>query len=88
MDIPAFPQPSSRPDGGLAFPSHEASSTDPRNQISGGGMTIRDWFAGQAMAGMSDWTIANGSISAEDIAVRCYALADAAISARDAKAGA
>ena len=37
-----------------AFPSHagDPEMSDPRNQISCGGMTLRDWFAGQALAGL------------------------------------
>ena len=36
-------------DGGPAFPVHGgygADIDDPRNRILGGGMTLRDWFAG------------------------------------------
>jgi hypothetical protein len=42
-------------DGGPAFPVHGgkgADIDDPRNRILGGGMTLWDWFAGQALAGM------------------------------------
>lgn len=40
-----------KPDGGLAFPHHEVWDDD-KTDIGwiGGGMTLRDWFAGQAMA--------------------------------------
>ena len=38
-------------DGGPAFPTHDADSTgDPRNRILTGGMTLRDWVAGQCIA--------------------------------------
>lgn len=37
-------------DGGPAFPVHGGyPGDDPRNQIMGGGLSIRDWFAGQAL---------------------------------------
>jgi hypothetical protein len=39
-------------DAYFAFPSHEASSSDPRNQISGGGMTLRDYFAAKALGAL------------------------------------
>lgn len=38
--------------GGSEFPSHEAAESDYRNQISGGGMSLRDYFAAKAMQGM------------------------------------
>lgn len=37
-------------DGGPAFPVHGGHpGDDPRNKILGGGMSLRDWFAGQAL---------------------------------------
>ena len=40
--------------GGPAFPTHGANDgDDPRNQILGGGMTLRDWFAGMALIGIN-----------------------------------
>jgi hypothetical protein len=50
------------------------------------GMTLRDYFAGQALAGVS----ANpepGLDSDEDAASWCYHIADAMIAARDRKGG-
>jgi hypothetical protein len=68
-------------DGGPAFPVHGGDwpNDDPRNRILGGGMSLRDWFAGQALAGM----LASG----EDFrpsagAEAAYLLADAMIAAR------
>ncbi len=49
-----------------------------------GGMSLRDWFAGQALAGMmahkdsSKWT-------RNEVAGDCYAYADAMIAAREVK---
>lgn len=54
------------------------------------GMTLRDWFAGQALAGMCGHPKALGNISDEDLledARLMYRLADAMIEAR-AKGGA
>jgi hypothetical protein len=62
-----------------AFPS---SYGDPRNSgWIGGGMTLRDWFAGKALAAYieegSDCTVA-------EIAADSYRLADAMLEARKA----
>ena len=48
------------------------------------GMTLRDWFAGQALAGLvfhNDY----GARSDDEIANGAYAYADAMIAAREAK---
>ena len=69
-------------DGGPAFPVHGGYlGDDPRNQILGGGLTIRDWFAGQALAGMSasaDWYDKPWGRIADE----AYVAADALLSAR------
>jgi len=41
-------------DGGPAFPSHagDPEATDPRNRISCGGLTKRDYFAAAALTGI------------------------------------
>lgn len=67
-------------EGGLAFGNSPPSFFPhiPGNECSGdacygaNGMTLRDWFAGQALAAL-------GAVDAEDssIAKGCYALADA-----------
>lgn len=64
---PAFPRPQSRAGSGVIT----AESQE--------GMTLRDWFAGQALAGRQvnrqyqTWT---------DMAADCYEIADAMLSAR------
>ena len=77
-DIPAFPT-------GLI--------TDPRNgQIIGGsnGMTLRDYFAAQALTGAQIWdAVINGknaqfSAGTEKLAEVAYAVADAMMKAREA----
>lgn len=74
-------------DGGPAFPNCHPSSEP--------GMTLRDWFAGQALAGgrardtVPDWQLdawfgkTATSIKREQIVARdAYALADAMLAAR------
>ncbi len=74
-----------RTDGGPAFPRVQDYDAD-RN--SDPGMSLRDWFAGQAinslvpnvkfgfLAGFQDWTI-------NDAATHAYAIADAMLKARE-----
>jgi hypothetical protein len=68
-------------DGGAAFPVLD-SRTDyegenPRLECVEGGMTLRDWFAGQALAGYSD-------ISDIQVAAKwCYEMADAMIGQKE-----
>lgn len=62
-------------EGGPAFPGMNAypdSHNDPTR-----GMSLRDWFAGQALIGL----VANAHPS-EDVALRAYFYADAMIGAR------
>ena len=66
-------------DGGPAFPFQ-----DGYGRVSG--MTLRDWFAGQALAGVT--SSVNDEISVgqvEGIAEIAYALADAMLRAREVK---
>lgn len=70
--------------GGPAFPQHRF---EPTNGGGGywtqvGGMTLRDWFAGQALAGM----LADPNVRGGDIFTTCsadaYRFADAMLEAR------
>lgn len=61
-------------DGGPAF----ACSGQIRSQA---GMSLRDWFAGQALSGMNAQE-SLGFISYRDVASRCYEYADAMLEAR------
>jgi len=59
-------------DGGPAFPIPDEGWP---------GMTLRDWFAGQALAGM----LANPDSWPEDRGVAAYCYADAMLKAREVK---
>lgn len=86
-------------DGGLAFPGtrreqvgtvadHGFSDDDSPTfgDVQHHGMTLRDWFAGQALAGMLATDTDASFYKAEVAAERSYRMADAMIAAR--KAGA
>ncbi len=66
-------------DGGQAFPA-------PQSMFAGGskdGMSLRDWFAGQAVAGHDldgNWCTPNYA----ELAMHCYQIADAMLAARSA----
>ena len=67
-------------DGGVAFPV--AGQIGPEQYGFEPGMTLRDWFAGQALA-MSAPKYMNLSDSAALLAKRCYAVADAMLAERE-----
>lgn len=72
-------------DGGTAFPAQDWQAKDNHHP----GMTLRDWFAGQALSG---WCAASPFVRkeplnmteahAESIATGCYRYADAMLKAR------
>lgn len=68
-------------DGGAAFPASDCGHGGPY-----GGMTLRDWFAGQALANLvRDYETTGQMISAEtvnEIAGDAYAMADAMLATR------
>lgn len=69
-------------DGGPAFPLPPCGTGDPRDGMAGGsvGMSLRDYFAAQALSSMNDWgAIGNSFPTAAD---DCYAMADAMLKAR------
>lgn len=68
--------------GGLAFPR-------PADEYSGGagqedGMTLRDWFAGQALVGLLSFSPGEGTeqMSAKAAAIDAFAFADAMLARR------
>jgi hypothetical protein len=78
-------------DGGAAFPLSQQFFENDRQvaEAQHSGMSLRDWFAGQALAGY----IADPSVKFSDsneaaetndvIAARCYSLADAMLAERE-----
>jgi hypothetical protein len=73
---------SNKNDGGPAFPCGyhpEGNSADQQ------GMTLRDWFAGQALAGLCASTTHDDSPGTALLATWAYQQADAMLKARDAK---
>jgi hypothetical protein len=76
-------------DGGPAFPQHVAIS--PSGDVYGSsyygdGMSLRDWFAGQALAGMIE-SHGMGEKRHEYAAHDAYRFADAMIAAREGQGG-
>ena len=65
-------------DNPSAFPTHDSTEDcDPRERILQGGMTLRDYFAGQALA-----NLAMRAGHGPSIADVCYQYADAMLAAR------
>ena len=80
-------------DGGAAFPSHagDPEATDPRNRISCGGLTKRDYFAAAALTGIcansyTPWSPNVADITDAQIATAAFDLADAMIAASKSEA--
>ncbi len=68
-------------DGGPAFPhQRQMVNADTYAEITQGGMTIRDYFAGQALAGLS--LTLNNHADPEYIAKLCFSAADAMLKER------
>jgi hypothetical protein len=88
-------------DGGPAFPGFSNTSgygnVKPFIMPSGEvvwqehspGMTLRDWFAGQALAGfsadMKSWRFKDDQLTPQEVARMCYVSADAMLAARAGK---
>lgn len=71
-------------DGGPAFPVLTRGSTDDRGKWipdQTDGMSLRDWFAGHALAGILPVALQLG-ISRQDIPAFCYRMADDMIERR------
>ncbi len=66
-----------------AYPTHDGNEgTDPRERILTGGMTLRDWFAGQALIALPH--IGCGvDLDQNDTALAAYQIADAMMAARE-----
>jgi hypothetical protein len=74
-------------DGGPAFPQSDVLREDGAElcRTAYGGMSLRDWFAGQALAGITANPATRGSgdelIGA--LSVSCYDIADTMLAARE-----
>lgn len=69
--------------GGPAFPfgrQVNESRGQPINSYHNDGMTLRDWFAGQAL---NDTYLADFDGPPESVADHCYAIADAMLARRE-----
>lgn len=77
---------SAKNDGGPAFPPSVSSSASGYQSTGPNGMSLRDWFAGQALAGLMSAHTSDGQWAApggEDYAAKsAYAAADAMIAER------
>ena len=72
--------------GGAAFP--QIAELGDIGYRTSGGMTLRDWFAGQALAGYFGYTHAGHQNAAcKDTAEYLYAMADAMLAARTSGTG-
>lgn len=78
-------------DGGQAFPSTyqliNAGGEQYQQHLTGGGMTLRDWFAGMALQGwLASWPESQPEMTQESEQKLCeftYRLADAMIAERE-----
>ena len=71
-------------DGGPAFPHPWTADMGWSPRDAPGGMSLRDWFAGQALASVPTTSRA-GPMSKAEIAEYSYAIADAMLKAREQK---
>jgi hypothetical protein len=69
-------------DGGAAFPSQLREARDPGDHDPQGGMSLRDWFAGQALAGMTANKVTLAASDARRIPELAFAFADAMVAER------
>jgi hypothetical protein len=68
-------------DGGPAFPHHETTSTgEPYHDHLG--MTLRDWFAGQALPAIILASQGVNHVTRNDVVGEAYLVADAMLAAR------
>jgi hypothetical protein len=76
MNTPTQPN-----DGGPAFPVlRETENPDIPLFMASSGMTLRDWFAGQALAGLVALSRPDSSVTSDTLLA--YRLADAMLAAR------
>jgi len=69
--------------GGFAFPQSHPDVA--YSDYIGGGMTLRDWFAGQAIAGLLASPTTRRDATPKDLAEAAYLTAYAMLAAREVK---
>jgi hypothetical protein len=69
-------------DGGPAFPVPDSHHANGQVQYGANGMPLRDYFAGQALAGLMLGVRRGGAMM---LARECYEMADAMLRAREVK---
>ena len=69
-------------DGGPAFPHPALANEAFQPSYDMGGMTLRDWFAGQALSSIYMRFVPDAEPEADDVATQAYIIADAMIEAR------
>jgi hypothetical protein len=74
-------------DGGPAFPVLDYNPIREQLECFSSGMTLRDWFAGQALSGYSVIFPESGEIVPRSAAEWCYRMADAMIAERKREVG-
>jgi len=82
-----------RDDGGTAFPTMDAGELDKTPSLTSAGMSLRDWFAGQALAVVAQFGavrkpdsldhLDNTVGAANQISTWAYEIADAMLAARE-----
>jgi hypothetical protein len=77
---------SAQNDGGPAFPVPDTYHPGGQVEYGATGMSLRDWFAGQALAGiLMNYTTEKYGFSEQTVATYAYRYADVMIEARGAK---
>lgn len=75
-------------DGGPAFPSEQGSTPEGTwNQTHSAGMSLRDYFAGQALAGLTTLVRDTEAEAAYAVAKAAYFVADALLAERAKSSG-
>lgn len=67
-------------DGGPAFPVPDTHHANGQVQYGSNGMSLRDWFAGQALSSRGMY---GANVREKEVAAECYTIADAMLAARE-----
>jgi hypothetical protein len=77
-------------DGGPAFPIPPQVFDDGVQQVSqqgAPGMSLRDWFAGQALAGNCGFSLTADGVTSDQLAEEAYAIAETMMAERERRYG-